>query len=91
MQSESSYMICETLQFLCEANCWGMILGLDKLDYSVLSPLTTLFQDFHTGQQMRMTKFSLGGIETRNLGFDTAIFFKTRMGRSSRLLAVFIL
>ena len=69
------------MQFLCEANCWGLILGIDQLDYSVLSPLTTFFQEFQTGQQMHMTKFTLGGVETTNLGFDTAIFFKTRMSK----------
>ena len=81
VKSGSSYMISRTLHFLCETNCWGLILGLDQLDYSLLSPLTTLFQEFHSAQQMRMTRFSLGGIKTRNLGFDTAIFFKTRLGR----------
>jgi hypothetical protein len=80
MESNDSAALCNLLRWLCEANCWGLIAGIDQLDYNVLSPVTTYFQEISKAQTMRMQQFYLGGRMTNNLGFDAAVFFKTRTG-----------
>ncbi len=80
--SNSSEILCSVLRQLCEANCWGLISGIEQLEYNTLSPATTFFQEVWKAQSMKMAQFHLGGQLTKNNGFNSATFFQCGTGTS---------
>lgn len=69
------------LSSVCQANCWGLIGGLDCIPWEGLCTLTNTFRNLHDAYSKRLREFELLSNQRIQLGLSAVVACKITLGK----------